>query len=203
MTDAGPAIRGREVVLRPVEESDAALIHRWMNHPEIWRYMDYDRPVSLRDVLEDIERSRSQGYPFTIVVGGRPIGRIGLNGFRRRDRICALYMFIGEPAFWGRGHAQDAVMALLGFAFDRWDLHQVELWTLGDNDRALGAYKRSGFAEEARLRERSWKDGRWVDRVVMVVNREEFARAHQWWLGLPEDQDAGQDGASRVPVEPG
>jgi RimJ/RimL family protein N-acetyltransferase len=186
MNGHGPAIRGKQVRLRPVEESDAALVHRWMNHPEIWHYMDYEGPVSLAEVVEDIERSRTAGVPFTIVVGDRPIGRIGLNQFRRRDRICSMYMFIGEPAFWGRGYARDAVMALLGYAFDRWDLHQVELWTLGDNDRALGVYARCGFVEEARLRERSWKDGGWVDRVVMSVNRDEFGKRHQDWFGVPE-----------------
>jgi RimJ/RimL family protein N-acetyltransferase len=174
-------IRGRKVQLRPVEESDYPLIHRWVNHPEVWRYMDYEMPFSLADVKEDIERSRKEGHPFTILVDERPIGRIGLNQFRRRDRICSLYMFIGEPAYWGQGHAQDATMALLAYAFDRWDLHQVELWTLADNSRALGMYRRCGFVEEARLRDRSFKEGRWVDHIVMSVNREEFGRAHERW----------------------
>jgi len=176
-------IEGRKVGLRPVEESDYPLIHRWMNHPEVWRFMDYELPFSLADVMEDIERSRKEGQPFTIVVGERPIGRIGLNQFRRRDRICALYMFVGEPAFSGQGYARDAVMTLLAYAFDRLDLHQVELWTLADNDRALSMYAKCGFVEEARLRERSFKQGRWVDRVVMSVNREEFERTRANWEG--------------------
>ena len=180
-------ITGRTVGLRPVEEADAPLIHRWMNHPEVWHYMDYERPVSLADVREDIARSRSEGHPFTIVVGDRPIGRIGLNQFRRRDRICAFYLFIGEPAFWGQGYAQDAAMALLRYAFDRWDLNLVELWALGDNDRAIAMYRRCGFVEEARLRQRSWKDGRWVDRVPMSVSRQEFDQA---WSGWNARQDA-------------
>ncbi len=174
-------IRGQTVRLRAVEEADYPLIHRWMNHPEVWHYMDFERPVSLHDVREDIERARREGHPFTIVVGDRPIGRIGLNRFRGRDRICALYMFIGEPAYWGQGYARDAAMALLGYAFDRLDLHQVELWTLGDNDRALAVYRKCGFVEEARLRDRSFKDGTWTDHVVMSVNREEFARALREW----------------------
>lgn len=176
-------IRGHKVVLRAVEEADYPLIHRWLNHPEVWRYMDYEAPYSLEDVKEDIERSRREGHPFTILVGDRPIGRIGLNQFRRRDRICSLYMFVGEPAFWGQGYAQDAVMTLLAHAFDRWDLNQVELWTLADNNRAIAMYRICGFVEEARLRERSFKQGRWVDHVVMSVNRKEFSRARESWEG--------------------
>ncbi len=176
-------IRGRDVLLRPVEDADLPLIHRWMNDPEVWRFMDYERLPSLLDVKEDIQRSRADGHPFTIVAEQRPVGRIGLNNFGGRDRRCAFYMFIGEPAFWGRGYARDAVMALLGYAFDRWDLHLVELWTLADNSRAIAMYRKCGFMAEATLRERSYKEGEWVDHVHMSVNREEFRRAQTEWEG--------------------
>jgi RimJ/RimL family protein N-acetyltransferase len=174
-------IKGERVLLRPVDDDDLPLIHRWVNHPEVWRYMDYESPFSLADVADDLERSRKEGFPYTIVVDDRPIGRIGVNKFRRRDRICSIYMFIGEPAFWGQGLARDAAMTMLAYAFDRWDLNRVELWTLPDNNRALRMYEGCGFVEEARLRERSFKEGRWVDHVVMSVNREEFARALEGW----------------------
>lgn len=180
-------IEGKRVKLRPVVEADYPLIHRWMNHPEVWHYMDYERPTSLTDVAEDAERSRQEGFPFTITVGERAIGRIGLNQFRRRDRICSLYMFIGEPAFWGQGYARDSVMALLAYAFDRWDLHQIELWALGDNNRGIATYARCGFVEEARLRDRSWKDGEWVERVVMSVRREDFGPLYEAWRGEAPD----------------
>lgn len=192
---AGPhdrrMIRGDKVLLRPVEETDYPLLHRWMNHPEVWHYMDYERPYSLEDVKEDVELARREGEPFIICIGDRPVGRIGLNRFRGRDRICGIYMFIGEPTFWGQGLARDAVLALLSYAFERIDLHQVELWALGDNDRALAMYRRCGFVEEARLRERSFKNGGWVDHIVMSVNREEFLKARASSRDANREPDRG------------
>jgi len=170
-------ITGSRVSLRPVEERDYPLIHEWMNHPEVWRYMDYERPVSLADVREDAERARTEGVPFVIVADDRPIGRIGLNSFRRRDRIASLYLYIGEPACWGHGYAKEGLLTLLGYAFERYDLNRVELWLLADNDRAMRTYERCGFVAEATLPERSFKDGRFVDRIVMSVTRDAFERA--------------------------
>ena len=170
-------IPGRSVVLRPVEDDDAALIQRWQNEPEVWSSMDYERPFSLADVRADIERSRAEGFPFVIEAGGRAIGRIGLNRLRRRDRICSLYLFIGEPDARGEGYAVDAVAALLGQAFDRMDLARVELWTLASNERAILVYEACGFRREAVLPERSFNDGRWVDHVVMSVTPEQYREA--------------------------
>jgi RimJ/RimL family protein N-acetyltransferase len=170
-------LRGDRVVLRAVEDDDVPHIHRWMNHPDVWRNMDYEQPFSLADVREDVERSRTEGVPFTIEVGGWPIGRVGLNRFRRLDRIAALYLYIGEPDAWGHGYAHEALDTLLAYAFDRFDLWQVELWTLADNEKAIRVYAACGFVEEGTLRDRSWKEGRWVGHLVMSVNRDEFEKA--------------------------
>ena len=169
-------IRGEHVVLRPVEDADHPSIHAWQNDPEVWFWMDYERPFSLEDIHESEARAHEEGFPFVIEVDGRPIGRIGLNGFRTRDRICSLYVFVGERSAWGDGYGPDAIRALLGFAFDRWDLARIELWSLAGNDRAIRSYEACGFVEDGRLPARSWKDGAWHDRVIMSVTREAFER---------------------------
>ena len=170
-------IAGRSVVLRSVEDDDVEFIQRWQNAPEVWWSMDYDRPFSREDVREDIERSRQEGHPFVIEADGRPVGRIGLNQFRPRDRICALYLFIGEADDRGRGFALDAVATLVGHAFDRMDLVRIELWTLATNDRAIEVYEACGFRREAVLPERSFRNGEWVDHVVMSATPASFRKA--------------------------
>jgi RimJ/RimL family protein N-acetyltransferase len=167
-------IRGERVVLRPVEETDHASIQAWQNHPEVWFWMDYERPFSLEDIAESEARAREEGVPLIIEVDGKAIGRIGLNGFRRRDRICSLYVFVGDADAAGNGYGPDAIRALLAYAFERFDLARVELWSLAANERAIRSYERCGFAIDATLPARSFKDGEWHDRVIMSVTREEF-----------------------------
>ena len=174
-------IRGRAVLLRPVEAADHPDILRWQNNPEVWWWMDYDRTFTLEDIAESEARAKEEGHPFLIVdPNGRSIGRIGLNQFRERDRICSLYVFIGEPDGWGRHLGRDAILALLGWAFETFALHLVELWGLSENQRAIRAYRACGFAIDATLRERSFKsDGKFHDRTVMSVTREAYEGARK------------------------
>lgn len=174
-------ITGRHVALRPVEESDYSDIRRWQNNAEVWWWEDYKSPFSLQDIVDIETDAREEGHAFLVTVDGRGVGRIGLNRFRRRDRICSLYVLIGEPEFWSKGYGTDAIMTLLAYAFDRLDLHQVELWCLASNERALRVYEKCGFVREALLRDRSYKDGEWHGRVVMSVQRNEFEDARKRW----------------------
>ncbi|MFM7718241.1 MAG: GNAT family N-acetyltransferase [Actinomycetota bacterium] len=170
-------LSGRRVVLRPTRPEDHAAIHRWQNDPDIaWR-MDYDGPFTLGDVAAAEARAAEEGHPFVVEVDGRPVGRIGLNGFRARDQVCSLYVFLGEHDLAGRHLGREAILTLLGWGFAELDLHLVELWGLAGNERALHTYEHCGFRREATLRERSRRpDGR-HDRVVMSVTRPEFEAA--------------------------
>ncbi len=167
-------IHGRFVVLRAVEDSDFELFYEWMNDPEIAWWMDYDSPYSLADIASDIQRARAEGLPFTIVYENRPIGRIGLNRFRQRDRIASTYMFIGDKSYRGRGLGSDAMLALLNYAFRFRGLRMVDLWVLSENEAAIKMYKKLGYRVDGILRERSWKYDRWMDHTWMSITREEF-----------------------------
>lgn len=170
-------ISGKKVFLRRVEPSDHAAIMRWQNDPEVFRRMDYERPFSLADIVESETQAAAEGVPLIIELDGEPVGRIGLNRFHARDRRCAMYIYIGESSARGRGVALDAVLAVLGYAFDTLNVRMVELWALSDNLPALHVYKKAGFVEDARLPERSFAEGRYLDHVVMHVDREGYDAA--------------------------
>ena len=174
-------ISGKHIVLRRVEPSDYPSIMRWQNDPEVFRRMDYERPFSAADIVESETRAAAEGVPFIIEADGEAIGRIGLNKFHPRDRLCGLYLFLGESSARGKGYALDAVLTVLGYAFDVLDVRMVELWALSDNLSALHVYKKAGFVEDARLPERSFAEGRYLDHVVMHVDRDAYEAARASW----------------------
>ena len=177
-------LHGRSVVLRPTRDDDLPHIMGWQNHPEIAWWMDYDRTFTLGDIRASEDLARTEGHPFVIETDGRPVGRVGLNGFRERDRVCSLYVYIGVDDVAGRRLGRDAIIAMLDWGFPTFDLHLVELWAYADNARAIHTYEACGFRRDGLLRERSRRsDGRWYDRLHMSVLRPEFEVARDRFLG--------------------
>jgi RimJ/RimL family protein N-acetyltransferase len=167
----------REVALRAVEREDHPSLRAWQNDPETAFWMDYPLPFSARDVDDDQESARREGHPFAITYRGRLVGKGGLNQIRWRIRLCALYLYIGDPSVRGRGVGRAAVMLLLTSAFEQLGMERVELHVLADNERALRTYEACGFELEGRLRGRAYHGGRWLDMLVMSVDRKSFAVA--------------------------
>lgn len=176
-------LRGRRVILRPVTPSDHARILAWQNESELAWWMDYDGPFTAADIEALERRASDEGHAFVIELDGAAVGRIGLNGFRERDGVCALYAYIGERQLWGQGLGRDAILTVLEFAFDELAMHLVELWTLAANERAIRAYRACGFSIDGTLPDRSRKGDQWLDRVVMSVRRPAFVLARDRWRG--------------------
>jgi RimJ/RimL family protein N-acetyltransferase len=170
-------ISGKQVVLRTPTPADYPDILRWQNDPEVFYWMDYVHPFTLDDIVESEQRAIEEGHPFIIDLDGKGMGRVGLNNFRQRDELAALYIFVGELPLWGKHIGLDALMATLMFGFDYLDLRMIELWMLDGNERAAHMYKSAGFVEEARLADRSLKAGVYVDHVWMSITREAFAQS--------------------------
>jgi putative acetyltransferase len=57
---------------------------------------------------------------------------------------------------------------------DNWlNLTRLELEVYADNEAAIHLYKRFGFEEEGHLRQHAFRDGQYVDSIVMgrLLNR--------------------------------
>ena len=98
------------------------------------------------------------------------MGEAGLHDIVHFDRHCELGIGIARD-FWGKGFGQDAVRTLVDYAFEHLNMNRVELYVLADDARAVGAYRKAGFVEEGRLRQKAWVRGEYHDELVMSVLR--------------------------------
>lgn len=103
------------------------------------------------------------------------IGHCGLYNTDTTALHCELGIEINDKRYWGRGYGREVVRLLFDYAFQHMNMNRVWLNTHSENERAIRCYKACGCAEEGRLRQHIWVNGRYVDRVVMGVLRGETA----------------------------
>lgn len=176
-------LEGKSVVLRALEPADLERAYKWMNDPEVRRYVAMRYPVARVDeqawLRDRPPNSFAGGVRLAIdTKEGVHIGNLDLREVRPEDRSASLGIVIGEKEYWSNGHGTDALTTLLRFAFYEMNLHRVSLHTFEFNERGQACYRKCGFVEEGRLREHYYAEGRYWDCLVMAVLREEFEALH-------------------------
>ena len=123
----------------------------------------------------DVWRSRLAGnvgtrqVMFAATVNGRVVGNAGLhpvNDNPRQRHVASLGIAVAA-AYQGRGIGRALMHACLDFA-DHWaNYARVELAVHADNAPAIKLYASLGFKPEGRLRDYSFREGGYVDALVM------------------------------------
>ena len=166
---------GERLYLRPIERADADRCRRWINDPEVSRYLLYARAVG-EAAEEAWIASMSEGnvpssLHLAIVIrkGDRHIGNVGFHDIDWVHRHAVTGTLIGEKDCWGLGYAPEAKALLLAHGFDSMGLHHVTATTFAENVRSQRQLEKSGYALEGRLREHVFRDGRWHDDLVYGI----------------------------------
>ena len=91
--------------------------------------------------------------------------------------LCAdLHIMIGNEEHRGKGVGTFAVSAMVNHAFFNLNLRRLQLEVLEYNQTAQKLYKKNGFVEEGRKRKAIFKDGQYVDELIMGLLREEYKK---------------------------
>ncbi len=77
-------------------------------------------------------------------------------------------------AFWHRGYATEAALALLGYAFDELALNRVHAHHMMPNPASGAVLRKLGMKSEGMLRQRIKKNGTFEDVAIYAVLRDEF-----------------------------
>ena len=173
---------GERIRLRRPEREDLLRFRDWLNDPEVRRHLSLACPVGLSDEeqwFEDQFRQEPATRSYVIEAPRAPeewapIGVVGFKGLDWRNRQVEFGLFIGDKTLWDGGYGTDATRTLVRFAFRELNLNRVHLRVYEDNVRAIRCYEKVGFKAEGRLRQDLFRDGRYLDTVVMGLLREEF-----------------------------
>jgi putative acetyltransferase len=155
--------------IRRAEPEDYLAVYEMFKSPELYAgtlQLPYPSREQWRKRIADAAEG---SYNLVAVVDDRIVGMLGLHTFPDRPRRRHVGRIgISVHAEWqGKGVGSALMAAGLDLA-DNWlNLTRLELEVYADNEAAIHLYERFGFVYEGTLRQHAFRDGNYVDSIMM------------------------------------
>lgn len=165
-----------KVTIRRFEMKDIPKKVEWINNPLNNQFLHYDFPLEIEKTKKWFESimNRTDRYDAVIEVDNTPCGTIGLLSIDMKNRKAEYYIAMGDTALKGKGISTQASRLILEYAFHDLGLNRVYLYTETQNIIAQRLFEKVGFIKEGCIREDIISHGRFVDRFVYGICKNDF-----------------------------
>ena len=175
-----PTIDASRVTLRWISEGDVDAFYAIYSNPEVMRYWSTP-PLANREaavnlinkIQEDWQRRVILKWGIARRTDDQLIGSVTLFNLDFNHRRAEIGYALGR-AHWGKGYMNEALMALLKYAFEVLDLHRIEADVDPRNAASIKTLERLGFQREGYLRERWQTYGEIQDAFFYGLLRQEW-----------------------------
>lgn len=173
-------ITGAKIVLGPLSKDVLPTITRWINDFSALRTLGAARPgpstLEFEEAWYDRVTGKSDDVTFLIRerLTNEPIGTAAFHAIDFRNRAAVFGIMIGESSARGHGYGTEATSLMLDYGFNVLGLHSISLTVAAFNVAGQHAYRKAGFRECGRLRERLWLAGKMWDQIQMDCLATEF-----------------------------
>ncbi|HKO96384.1 MAG TPA: GNAT family N-acetyltransferase [Pyrinomonadaceae bacterium] len=178
--DSLPIINAPRVRLRRVAEDDVESLYRIFSNPEVMRYWSFpplvDREAAVKllsDIHEGFRRQAMMKWGIARLSDDQLIGTATLFNLDLNHRRGEIGYGL-DRAEWGKGYMQEALRALLEYAFNTLNLHRIEADVDPRNTGSIRTVEKLGFQREGYLRERWQVSGEIQDALFFGLLRPEW-----------------------------
>jgi RimJ/RimL family protein N-acetyltransferase len=180
-------LKGKSVLLRPVQRADISFFLKWFNDPEVTQYLMMTLPMTEmaeQKFIEELGTVNAANQVIFVVEANndknnKPIGSISLSKINNKDHNATFGIAIGEKEYWSRGYGTEAAGLIIKYGFEQLNMHRITSSALSFNERSLRMHRKLGFREEGRSREAIYKNGAYHDEVLFGLLREDWKRMNQ------------------------
>lgn len=183
--DSLPTIETPRMRLRWMTEGDVDALYRIFSDPDVMRYWGApplaDREAAaalLAEIQENFRRRSAMKWGVAESGTDRVIGTVTLFNLNLDNRRAEIGYGLDRD-FWRKGYMNEALQALLSFAFNVLDLHRLEADVDPRNVGSIRSLEKLGFQREGYLRERWHVNGEIQDAYFYGLLRPEWEARKQ------------------------
>jgi RimJ/RimL family protein N-acetyltransferase len=160
--------------MRPARGDDVVPYTSILGDPEVSVWLDDTAQTPLSAARVEAILLHDAWCLWSIECDGRFVGVTSLYEPDLRRGVAHISLVLGNKDFWGKGLGTAVVERVVAHAFDTLGLRKVNADYLEPNTGSAVIVQRVGFTEEGRLRADAWRQGRWVDRIVLSLLADEW-----------------------------
>ncbi len=165
----------RDFQLRPSVITDVEAMFAMLSDPESMKYWS-DPPISTLDdavpvLMKDLEsdaQGNSMCWAVTCKGQDEMIGKVILFQFSQENQRAEIGYLLNRK-YWRQGVMNQALGAVIDFAFNSLNLHRIEADVDTENIPSLGLLEKLGFEREGLFRDRWRVYGKWQDSVMLAL----------------------------------
>ena len=169
-------------VLRPWKIDDLESLLRFANNFEIAKNMTNQFPFPYTEENgRNFIMSATKEAPFHILaidISGEAAGGIGIHP--KADIQCKnaeLGYWLAQP-YWGQGIATRAIIQMVNYGFENWDISRIYARPFGTNIASQKALEKSGFILEGKFEGSLFKNGEYLDELIYAIRRDKWETNH-------------------------
>ncbi len=183
-----PLMVGERVYLR-AEEPDDALTMASFYAREIDDWTDdYGRylqsPIAFRKWIDE---NADTSIPDSLTLQSclrdtdELIGWVGLFSINYVNGTAETFSYFAPGEWRGKGYGTESKHLLLEYCFDHLQLHILQSYVFGSNERSAAALRRQGYQAAGLLRLDGPRRGKYLDTWVFDIKRDEWIVARDEW----------------------
>ena len=146
-------LKGENIVLRPLQDSDLDFLRRIENNTDNWEFGSERKKYSKQELTSYIKNAKTdikvaKQYRFVIDLNSTPIGLIDL--FDYTVNSAGVGVIIVEN-YRNKGFAKEALCLLSDYSFDNLNLAKLHCKIVKDNLESIKLFSSCGFEFEKEL----------------------------------------------------
>jgi diamine N-acetyltransferase len=148
-------LKGKNIVLRPLQESDLHFLERIENNKENWQFGSEKKQFNRKELLDYIANAETdikaaKQYRFVIDLNNLPIGFIDL--FNYTSASAGVGVIISKE-YRNKGFAKEALYLLSDYSFANLNLVKLHCAITKDNLLSIKLFTSCGFELEKKEKE--------------------------------------------------
>ncbi|MGH9871583.1 MAG: GNAT family N-acetyltransferase [Pyrinomonadaceae bacterium] len=175
-----PTLNTSRLSLRAISAEDVDDFYAVYSNPEVMRYWSTPALANkdaasklISEIREGVERHDMLKWGIALGSNNKLIGSVTLFHLDFTHHRAEIGYAQGR-AYWGNGYMQEALTAILNYAFEVLKLHRIEADVDPRNDASVRTLERLGFQREGYLRERWQVNGEIQDALFYGLLRPDW-----------------------------